>query len=160
MKWNSDCTESQWWKNSIREQVFRPVTKASQNLENCPIHWLWMVNALSRQSLFLLRVEEMSQTIRGAEMECVSKLLCKIHGCRIMIVFLPYQHQKCSSVSWIRLRKGRISIVTRQELLANQGSFLPSPLWPWESRTPVPLIMKQQERAGNRLFQGCKLSSH
>lgn len=109
VKWSSDSSWSQWWKNSIWEQVWGLIAKASQNLEKCPIHWLWMVNALSRQSLLLLRVEEMSQTIRGADMECVSKSPCKIHACRIMIVFLPYQQQKCSSVSWNWWRECRIS---------------------------------------------------
>lgn len=49
-------------------------TNASPNLEDCRIPWLCMVNALSKQSLLLLRVEEVSQTIRGAGVGCVVQI--------------------------------------------------------------------------------------
>lgn len=64
-------------------------------------------------------------------------------------VFLPYQHPHCSPVwasSGIQWRNGRISIVRRPELLANQVP----PLWLWESQKPELMCA----------LEGWKLGSH
>lgn len=123
--------------------IFEFVTNASQTLEDCLIHGLGMVSASSKQSLLLLWIEEVSQTLRGTQMECVFQITLQDARTQESDRVLPYQHQNPSPVHafpWIQWRNCRVSTVTRQELWANH-IFLPllalPPPWLWKSGKPA-----------------------